>query len=120
MPARQQGLTFFSFLIVLAVVGFLLFLGMRVGPVYLEYFTIRQAMNSVAAEAEAVDLATMRSAMDRRMQIDYASSFDRNALHIQRQGEAVSLVITYEVRRPLLYNLDFVASFEHAAPLRQP
>ena len=51
MHQRQRGISFIGFIVVLAVVGFFLFLGMKIGPTYIEYYSIRNAVNKVAAEA---------------------------------------------------------------------
>jgi len=120
MHSRQRGISFIAFLIVLAVGGFFLYLGMRIGPVYLEYWTIRTAVNAVAAEADTADIAALRQAMGRRMAIDYAGSFRPEFVRVVREGSQVNLVLHYEIRRPLIHNLDFVARFDHSAPIRQP
>ncbi|MBS3895619.1 DUF4845 domain-containing protein [Silanimonas sp.] len=120
MHSRQRGISFIAFLIVLAVGGFFLYLGMRIGPTYLEYWTIRTAVNEVAAEAGTADIAELRRAMDRRMTIDYAGSFRPEFIRVVREGDQINLVLHYEIRRPLIHNLDFVARFDHSAPIRQP
>lgn len=120
MHSQQRGISFIAFLIVLAVGGFFLYLGMRIGPTYLEYWTIRSAVDQVAAEATSADIGALRRAMDRQMTIDYAGSFQPEFVRVQREGDQVKLVLHYEIRRPLIYNLDFVARFDHSAPIRQP
>jgi len=120
MHSRQRGISFIAFLIVLAVGGFFLYLGMRIGPTYLEYWTIRTAVNEIAAEAGTADIAELRRAMNRRMTIDYAGSFRPEFIRVVREGNQTNLVLHYEIRRPLIHNLDFVARFDHSAPIRQP
>jgi len=119
MRSRQSGMSFIAFLIVLAVGGFFLYLGMKIGPTYLEYYTLRNAVNKVAAEAQAADIATIRRQMDRQMTIDYAE-FKPEFITVQRDNDQLNLVLNYEIRKPLVYNLDFVAKFQHSAPIRQP
>lgn len=119
MRHNQRGISFIGFIVVLAVVGFFLFLGMRIGPTYLEYFTIRKAVDQVAAETTTLEPGAIREAMRRRMQIDYSANFKPEFVRLQREGNEVKLVLSYEVREPLIYNLDFVATFEHTAPVRQ-
>lgn len=120
MHQRQRGISFIGFIVVLAVVGFFLFLGMKIGPTYLEFYTMRNAVNKVAAEAEVADVNTLRRAMDRQMTIDYADSYNREFIRVVRDGNQLNLVLNYEIRKPLIYNLDFVAKFQHSAPIRQP
>lgn len=120
MHQRQRGISFIGFIVVLAVAGFFLFLGMKIGPTYIEYYSIRNAVNKVAAEAQAPDVNTIRRAMDRQMTIDYADSYKPEFVRVVREGNQLNLVLNYEIRKPLIYNLDFVAKFQHSAPIRQP
>lgn len=119
MHQRQRGISFIGFIIVLAVIGFFLFLGMKIGPTYLEYYTMRNAVTKVAAEAPGADIATIRKAMERQMTIDYAAGYRPEFIRVQRDGDQLNLVLNYEIRKPLIYNLDFVATFHYATPLNQ-
>ena len=120
MHARQRGISFIGFIIVLAVGGFFLYLGMKIGPSYLEFWSMRNAVDKVAAEAPSADIGALRTAMDRQMTIDYAESYRPQFIRVQRNGDQFLLVLNYEIRKPLIYNLDFVAKFNHSAPIRQP
>jgi hypothetical protein len=120
MRYHQRGISFLGFIIVLAVVGFFLYLGMRIGPAYLEYYSIRNAVNKIANEVGSNDIAAIRRAMDRQMTIDYAKSYKPEYISVRREGDRFQLVLKYEHRDSLLYNLDYVAKFEHSAPIRQP
>jgi Tfp pilus assembly protein PilE len=120
MHQRQRGISFIGFIVVLAVVGFFLFLGMKIGPTYIEYYSIRNAVDKVAAEAKGADVNTIRNAMERQMTIDYAGSYKPEFVRVIRDGNQLNLVLNYEIRKPLIYNLDFVAKFQHSAPISQP
>ncbi len=120
MRYHQRGISFIGFVIVLAVAGFFLFLGMKIGPTYLEYYSMRAAVNKVASDVGTTDVAKIRAAMDKQMKVDYAASYRPEFIRVQREGDAFLLVLKYEIRKPLIYNLDFVAKFEHSAPIRQP
>lgn len=118
MHQRQRGISFIGFIVVLCVVGFFLFLGMKIGPTYLEYYTIRGAVDKIASEAQTPDIKAIRDALDKQMKIDYAASYRPEFVRVVREGDAVNLVLLYEIRKPLIYNLDFVAKFEYSAPIR--
>lgn len=118
MQHRQRGISFIGFIVVLAVVGFFLFLGMRIGPTYMEYFTIRNAVNTVASQATSADPGAIREAIRKQMQIDYSANFRPEFVKVQRDSSGATIVLNYEIRKPLMYNLDFIARFEHTAPIR--
>ncbi|MBP7370604.1 MAG: DUF4845 domain-containing protein [Arenimonas sp.] len=122
MKRNQQGMTFLSFVITLAVVGFFGFLIMRVFPVYSEYYSVVTAIKSVSEEAGA-DKATpeaIRNSIERHFEISYVENVNlEKDIKFIKNNEGRSLLLNYEVRRPLMYNLDFVAKFEKSFPLTQ-
>ena len=44
MKRTQSGMTLIGFVVVLAVVGLFIYVGMKVIPMYTEYYGVRQAM----------------------------------------------------------------------------
>lgn len=120
-PHRQHGITLLGFLIVLMVLGFFAFLGMRIGPAYLEYMNVVTAMKGVAAEPGAAtwSMGQIRGALDKRLYINYV---DQNHVGprnftLTRKNGINTLNVFYEVREDLLYNLDYVATFEKSIDL---
>lgn len=120
MRHSQRGISFIGFILILAVGGIFIFVGLKIGPTYLEYFTIRNAINKVAAEATSADIGAIRKSMDRQMTIDYAASYKPEFIRVVRDNDNLNLVLNYEIRQPLVYNLDFVAKFNHSAPIKRP
>ena len=47
---HQSGLTLISFLVVLGVVGFAAFIGMKLLPMYQEYYSVRSSMKGLESE----------------------------------------------------------------------
>ena len=50
MKSKQSGVTLIGFLMIMVVVGFLAYMGMKVLPSYSEYMGVVKAMNQVATE----------------------------------------------------------------------
>ncbi len=112
----QRGITLLGFIIVLAIAGFFAFLGMKIGPAYLEYMNVVTAMKGVAAEPGVAkwSAAQVRAGLDKRMDINYVNRKHVTAANfeIKRSGGSQTLRVFYEVREDLLYNLDYVATFD--------
>lgn len=121
---RQRGITLMGFLIVLMVAGFFAFLVMRIGPSYLEYMNVVTAMKGVAAEpgSSTWTTAQVRGALDKRLYINYVNEnhVGPKNFEVKRSGGVNTLSVTYEVREDLLYNLDYVASFEKTIEMTSP
>src|SRR3546814_2789490 len=50
MKRTQRGMTLLSFIIVLAVVGFAAYIGMKLFSMYSAYYSVRQALKGLQAE----------------------------------------------------------------------
>jgi hypothetical protein len=118
-PREQSGITLIGFLVVLMVVGFFAFLIMRLFPVYTEYYGLRQAMKAVAAEPGITTRSPeqVKQLLDTKLYISYVTSVKKNHMRVTRQGGNYLLNVRYEVRGPLLYNLEYIATFDHTETL---
>jgi hypothetical protein len=118
-PRPQAGITLIGFLMILMVVGFFAFLVMRLFPVYLEQYSVLQAMKAVAAEPGIATKTPeqVKDALDRRFNISYVETPKRNNVRVTRQGGNYLLNVRYERRGPLLYNLEYIATFDHTEML---
>jgi hypothetical protein len=115
MKRNQQGITFLSFVIVLAVVGFFLYIGMRLFPVYTQFYSANNDIKALVQSpgANKRDIQDIRKELERRFDISYIDTIDLNKdIKLISGSGAKKLQLKYEVRRPLLYNLDFVAMFD--------
>ncbi len=116
---RQKGMSLIGFLMLLSLIIFMVYLGIRIGPIYLEYFSVVSAMNGVAAERGAARKSPydIRVGVLNRLYISYSAENVReeNIKIIRRNG--VQLRVVYQVRKPVIGNLDVVASFDRMVRL---
>ena len=120
MKRSQQGITFLSFVIVLAVVGFFLYIGMRLFPVYTGFYSANNDITAVtqAAGANRKGIQEIRNEIRPRFQISYVDTVDPDKdIKMITDGSVKKVQLKYEVRKPLLYNLDFVAMFDRTYDL---
>lgn len=116
---KHKGLTLIGFLIVLVMVLVFVFLAMRIAPIYLEYYSVVSAMNGVAAERGSAQLSPfdIKVKILNRLYVSYTDNnvHEENIRIVRRQG--VQLRIAYEVRKPVVGNLDVIASFDETVTL---
>lgn len=119
LGTRQRGITLLGFIVVLAVVGFFAFLAMRLFPVYSEYYSVVSAMKGLQSEPGIGQMTPerIRSLLNNRFYISYVESVKPNHVKITPSGNGYNLSIKYEVRRPMAYNVDFVAKFDKTVEL---
>ena len=115
----QGGITLLGFLMVLLIVGIFAFLVMRLFPVYSEYYSVVSAMKGVQAEpgVSTWTVEKIKDSLDRKMYISYVTSVKPNNVRVIRQGGGNQLNVKYEVRGPLVYNLEYIASFNKTVDL---
>lgn len=112
---KQRGITLMGFIMVLAVIGVFLFIGIRLSPVYIEYYAVVKDLKAACQEPDSskASIDQMRKKLERRFFVSYVENVDlKKHLKLIRNGDDRQLNINYEVRKPLIYNLDFVAKFD--------
>ena len=113
MKQKQRGMTMLGFLITLCVVIFFAFCAMKIVPMYIEYYSVKKALASIANDAQAANSSKerIRENFARHMQIDYVSTVKPEMLKIESTEAGYKLVMDYEVRKPMFHNLDVVGKF---------
>ncbi|MGV8931025.1 MAG: DUF4845 domain-containing protein [Luteimonas sp.] len=117
MKQSQRGMTLLSFVIVLGVVGFFAYLVMKLFPMYSEYYSVKQALKGLQSEAGIAnqDPGKIKDLFFRRLYISYAENVKPENVSLQRdKSGGWAMEVNYEVRKPLVGNLDVVGKF-HAA-----
>ena len=114
MRRKERGMTLLGFVIVLAVVGFFAYVAMRLFPMYQEYYSVRSAMKGLAAEPGigTQDPARIQDLFFRRLYINYSENVKKEHVKLRRVDNGWEMQVQYEVRRPLVGNLDVVGKFD--------
>ncbi|KAF1688993.1 DUF4845 domain-containing protein [Pseudoxanthomonas taiwanensis] len=114
MKRKQRGLSLVGFLLVLAVVGFAAYIGIKLFPMYQEYYAVRSAMKGLATEAGVADMdpARIQDLFFRRLYINYSEHVKPQNVKFERTQGGWKMRVNYEVRRPLVGNLDVVGRFD--------
>ncbi|MBI5461819.1 MAG: DUF4845 domain-containing protein [Gammaproteobacteria bacterium] len=109
----QRGMTAIGWLIVLGLIGFFVLLALRMTPSYLEYFTISSALESLQNEPGMANKTPqdIRTMLSKRFDINDVGSITAKDVDIQNQGGSYLVGVDYEVRMPVLGNVDVVMSF---------
>ena len=116
---KQSGMTLIGFVIVLSFVIFISYIGMKIGPIYLEYYSVVSAMNGVASERGSANLSPyeIRVRVLNRLYVSYSAENVKEQ-HIKLvRSNGVHLRIAYEVRKPVMGNLDVIAKFDKSVRL---
>jgi len=112
--AQQRGATMLGTLVIVAILGLGLYGVIRLTPVYLEYFEITRAMESVAKENKAQDTnpAELRSALGKHWEIEDIKSLDVKDIDIRKVGSGYEMHAEYEGRTPFVANISWSIAFD--------
>lgn len=120
MARKQRGITLMSFVMVLVVVGFFALIAMKLFPMYSEYYNLKGVMQQISEDPRAgsMSLAQVQTDLFRRFNIAYIESVKKENIKLIRAGRGSKLNIAYEIRKPLMGNLDVVAKFDNTVDLQ--
>lgn len=119
MKRTQGGMTLIGFVIVLAVIGFFAFIAMKLVPMYSEYYAVKQALKGLQGEPGIANQAPakIQDLFFRRLYISYSENVKPENVTLERADGGWVMSVEYEVRKPLLANLDVVGKFSTSAAL---
>ena len=113
MKRKQSGLTFIGFVIVLAVAGLFIYVGMKLVPMYTEYYSLKKALASLANEDGIANRSApeVKDRLFKRLYMSYALDIKKEHVKIERYETSWNVTVDYETRRELIANLDVVGKF---------
>lgn len=113
MKRKQSGLTFIGFVIVLAVAGLFIYVGMKLVPMYTEFYSVKKALASLANEDGIANKSAgeVEQMFFKRLYMSYALNVKSDHVKVERRETSWIVVVDYENRRPLIANLDVVGKF---------
>lgn len=114
---RQQGLSFWGYLLVVGLVVFFALVGVKLFPLYYDNFKVSAALKSVQQEPNAASStdAQLREMLLKRLDIDNVQHITKDDIEIQRQGDKLLISINYEARENLFGNLDVITVFNNSS-----
>lgn len=117
---RQQGLTLITWVIIMAILGLLVVVTLRLFPIYTNAFKVKGVLESLTEENRIyeMDRASILKLVDKRININMVDGFDHEHFSITLRDNGNKVFrIQYEDRRPLIANLDAVASFDYSVTI---
>lgn len=110
---RQRGLTFISWLVILIVLGFFIMVALKITPVYLEHYAVKQSLESLKNEPfiGRKSVVDIRKMLMNRLDMNNVRHLKKDQISISRAGGVTTIAINYEERRPVIGNLSLVMTF---------
>ncbi|MDO6388257.1 MULTISPECIES: DUF4845 domain-containing protein [Uliginosibacterium] len=110
---KQQGMTLISLAIVGTLIAACLVVGLKLVPVFSEYFAVQKAFNKVVATVDpAAPPSNFRTAFARFTEVDAIRSVDPQTVVVDKNNGKVSLQVSYRREVPLVANVGLYLDFD--------
>ncbi len=121
MRNGQKGITFIGFAILLCVVGFFVYAGMKLFPAYSEYYGVVKSMRLLQNDAgiQTASLEEIRRKLNVQFDLQYVdeNNIPPGGITLVTANGAHSLRIAWDRDIPFIYNVDFLVHFEKTVDL---
>ncbi len=111
MRKNQQGLGMLAIVIVCIVIVIGAIGGMKIAPAYIEYFQIKKAVSAIAQGGARGSVAEVRTAFDKRAQVDDITTITSQDLEISKDGGELIVSFAYPKKIPLFSNASLLIEF---------
>lgn len=121
MRKRQSGMTFIGLLLILIPIGILVYAGIRLTPIYLNYYRVVQSMGQLAKEEKdnpQVSQDTLRGSLARRFDVQYVDHPSAQEMQFHRDDGVWVVTADYEDIAPLFGNVSLLMQFHHEVRLQ--
>jgi hypothetical protein len=134
LTKNQTGMSTIVLIVIIGLFGYAIFIGLKITPVYMEYFSIRSAVNGLADEMQTRQISKTQflDLMRRRLEINYVNidgltpgrdgcdKSKNDAFHFKTVKKSTEVGVNYEKRIPIIANIDFLLSFDYMRTINSP
>ena len=114
MRNRQLGVSLVGLIVGAVILIFVLLLGMKTLPPYLEFFTAKKLITQIANEQRSGSVNDIKKAWQLKTAVENVESINERDLEITKEGGEIVISFAYRKEVPLFANvgvyLDFAAN----------
>jgi hypothetical protein len=110
---QQTGMTPMATFVIIIIVGFGVYLALKIVPLYLEYFNVASSINSLQDDPDLrmKSPSQVRDLIRKRFEVNDVKRVKPQDVKITKSGGGVVVIVQYEARVSIVANIDLVASF---------
>jgi hypothetical protein len=110
---RPEGLSGLALVAVIALVAGVVVFALRLGPHYIDFHTLDSIMEGLpATQVHTMGKQEIRELLRKRYKINNIRDLDlREVVTIERKKGATEIMVNYEIREPLFYNVEALLTF---------
>ena len=114
MRKNQRGLTFIGWLVLLVPLAIVLYAGLRLSTVYLNYMKVVRGLNALVTENSSggVTADNLRNSLQKHFDVDSVDYPDIKDIKFAREGKAWIVEAAYDDQAPLFANISIQIAFD--------
>ncbi|AMC33985.1 DUF4845 domain-containing protein [Janthinobacterium sp. B9-8] len=112
MLNRQRGLSFGTFLMLSIVLVVAAITVLKVVPTYVEYFTVKKAIERTVKEYGAQPPAAIKEGFMRQASVDNIRDISASELQVTQVSSGTTISLSYERVVPVVGNMSLLFAFE--------
>jgi len=118
LRSKHKGMTLIGTLLFMCLLGFIAYTGIRIGPIYSEYYSVVKAMDTVSSEPGVGNKppAAIKDMMLKHFYASYVERVKAKDIKITR-NRGKKMVIKYDVQESFIGNIDLLLKFEKSVDL---
>ena len=111
---RQRGVTAIGWVILLIPFAIIIYAGIRLIPIYLNYMDVARSLSAVTSElgAGAANPQTIRQALQNHFDVEGVNYPTVDQIHISRVGQSWQVEAAYYDQAPLFLNITLQVTFD--------
>lgn len=119
LRSRQGGMSLTGVLLGAALIGFFVYAGAKLVPIYIEHLGVTSSLKTLAGEEQVrgVGASEVRNQLMRRLSINNVQNVKPEHITVKMEGNRRVVSVDYEVRTPFYGNLYFLVAFSDSAVL---
>jgi hypothetical protein len=117
----QNGLTTLGWIIIIATFGSIVLTGLKILPLYLDYFNVKSVVDSVVNDS-SIDPKSKRdlwTAINKRLLINQVNSVKRENVSFLRKEGVTTITVDYKVEKPYIAQLYLCAKFNYTVDINR-
>jgi hypothetical protein len=114
MRHSQRGVTFIGWLLLLIPVAIIVYAGIRVTPMYLNYMNVSKALSQVGAQASGGSIGSaveIKTSIEKNFDVQGIEHPAPKDVEVHREGEHLQITADYEDVAPLFANISLLLQF---------
>jgi len=110
---KQHGMTFIGLVLMIAAIVFVAVIGMKMTPAYLEFMSVKKALNNIASRPDFREMTKkdIYESFSKTAAIDNIDSIKAKELIITQSDLGPVVIAEYQVVVPLMGNVSALLDF---------